>query len=367
MKIVTKVPGKLILLGEYAVLEGSSALVMTVNRFAKVIFTSSGTKTFTLQAPSIGIQNLQFSINAKGKVNFLTRLPQKIARKVNFFLSIFEFGIQLLKRNGKSVVSSEILLETCSFFHHNRTAKLGLGSSAALSVALIASLLAQGSQTPPNLDEIFQMALQAHRAAQGNVGSGIDIAASVYGGVLCYQIDPDSDHFKTEAVSLSVPEQLFMLPIWVGKSSSTSQLVKLFYQFKFQNQKKYLSFIDEMKYVANIGCRAFKEKNISEFLASIEQYNKLMRKLGEKIDAPIVSREHQKMTDIAAEMGIVYKPSGAGGGDIGVCFSESPALFAELKKEIHKAGFEPLDLTYEPHGLQIELKEVKACEDVTYS
>ena len=87
--------------------------------------------------------------------------------------------------------------------------KLGLGSSAAAAVAVAALLLhgpqagaapalnrRRGREPPPDaqaraprspaLDRrrVFAAALAAHRAAQGGRGSGYDVAASVWGGVV---------------------------------------------------------------------------------------------------------------------------------------------------------------------------------------
>src|SRR5690348_13891637 len=59
------------------------------------------------------------------------------------------------------------------------TRKLGLGSSAAILAASLAA--ASPKSSPP--DELFAKALSAHRAAQGG-DSGVDVAASVFGGIL---------------------------------------------------------------------------------------------------------------------------------------------------------------------------------------
>ena len=65
--------------------------------------------------------------------------------------------------------------------------KYGLGSSAAIVVAVISSILTiQGlAYERYNLDEIFKLSVIAHLKTQGS-GSGADIAAAVYGGWLQY-------------------------------------------------------------------------------------------------------------------------------------------------------------------------------------
>ena len=69
--------------------------------------------------------------------------------------------------------------------------KAGFGSSAAVVVAAIASVL-DFHGYKAGKDEIFKLATIAHYSAQGKIGSGFDVAASVYGGVFVYsRFDPE--------------------------------------------------------------------------------------------------------------------------------------------------------------------------------
>lgn len=72
--------------------------------------------------------------------------------------------------------------------------KTGLGSSAALTTALTASLLAFYSELSSThqlpLKTIHNLAQAAHCAAQGKVGSGFDVATAVYGSCLYRRFTP---------------------------------------------------------------------------------------------------------------------------------------------------------------------------------
>ncbi|RMZ87861.1 hypothetical protein DV736_g4921, partial [Chaetothyriales sp. CBS 134916] len=72
--------------------------------------------------------------------------------------------------------------------------KTGLGSSAALTTALTASLVAFYSKLPDAdrlpLKTIHNLAQAAHCAAQGKVGSGFDVATAVYGSCLYRRFTP---------------------------------------------------------------------------------------------------------------------------------------------------------------------------------
>ncbi|KAK5059821.1 hypothetical protein LTR84_009704 [Exophiala bonariae] len=72
--------------------------------------------------------------------------------------------------------------------------KTGLGSSAALVTALVASLLGFYSdgdvEETRQLQRTHNLAQAAHCAAQGKVGSGFDVAAAVYGSCLYRRFSP---------------------------------------------------------------------------------------------------------------------------------------------------------------------------------
>lgn len=71
--------------------------------------------------------------------------------------------------------------------------KTGLGSSAALTTALTACLLATYSPQPfaaETESRIHNLAQAAHCAAQGKVGSGFDVAAAVFGSCVYRRFSP---------------------------------------------------------------------------------------------------------------------------------------------------------------------------------
>ena len=51
---------------------------------------------------------------------------------------------------------------------------------------------------------------------------------------------------------------------------------------------------------------------------------------------------------------MTYKISGAGGGDLGIAFSQDVEALAALRAAVAAEGFLWVDLAIEPHGLLVE-------------
>src|SRR3954471_7989598 len=139
--MIASAPGKLILTGEYAVLDGAPAIVIAVDRRALA----------------------RRNATPHGSSPFLLAVADEIAARRG-------------TADPAAHAALEISVDSTAFYH--RLTKLGLGSSAAVTVA--ATALALGTVNP---EEVLPVALAAHARAQGPRGargSGADIAASVH-------------------------------------------------------------------------------------------------------------------------------------------------------------------------------------------
>jgi len=352
LKILSEAPGKLILLGEYAVLEGVPALVAAVNRFARVVLTAAPGDHFVVAAPVIDVGPQRFRLNADGRIEFL----QQPLEKLKFFGSIFESAVRVLRARRVPISPVQITLDTSEFFLRKGAAKLGLGSSAALTVALLAALFEQydpGSAANGNRAELFRTALFAHREAQGNVGSGVDVAACVFGGVLQYTLREENARQPAEVVPLTFPEDVLVLPVWSGKPSSTSALVNQFFAYKKENGNGYRKLLERLTGLTTSGVAAFREGNVSGFFSAVENYYRAMLDVGRVLETPIISPEHQSIAAAVRRRGGVYKPSGAGGGDLGIAFVQSARQLTQTASEVQKAGFDVVHLELGAPGVRV--------------
>ena len=265
MSIVASAPGKIVLAGEYAVLMGAPAICVAVDRRAVATLRESEDGECHLATPGFN-----------GEDRF--RLVDAVC--------------------GDGRPAQEIELDTRAFAEDG--VKLGLGSSAALTVALAAGL---GETT-----DVFAAALRAHRALQGGKGSGVDIAAAVHGGLIRYEMQ------DAKVQRLEWPEGLCMRVIWTGVPSSTrARIDKLALQEPRSSRSALLLVAPRM---AEAWASGDAQRILIEYLA----YIGVLRQFSVDHELGIFDAGHEELTDAAVTDGLVYKPAGAGGGDIGVLF-----------------------------------------------
>lgn len=95
----------------------------------------------------------------------------------------FRFVLGAIRR-FKSVLKHGFVLDIKSEMSH----QMGLGSSAAVTVAVLAALTAAVGR-PLDRRRLLEDGVQVIRRAQGGVGSGADVAAAVHGGLLYFQME----------------------------------------------------------------------------------------------------------------------------------------------------------------------------------
>ncbi len=344
MNITVEVPGKLVLIGEYAVLEGAPSLVMAVDRFARIVTVESSTERFTINSPPLQIFNANFAIDKYRNLQFIPPLSPEIRKKLSLFIHTFE----LLIRKDKEITALpplNITLDTNDFYLPETGQKMGLGSSAALTVGLVISLI---RRVNPNSEiirdpvRLYQICQEIHFAVQGNKGSGIDIAASCFGGVLRFQRNKRE---SPQILPLSLPEGLYLIPVWTGQSTSTRKFIGRVNRFKKSQTGKYRLIMNQLTEISSEGCLAYQGGEIISFLQCCQKYYLKLGELGKASGTDIISPCHSELAEIAAASGAVYKPSGAGGGDIGIAFTDSPKTAKKVSEIIWHSGYQTLNFS----------------------
>lgn len=335
-RIVASAPGKLVLLGEYAVLEGAAALVLAVDRRASVTLVPDGHDSWEIVSPTL---ELQARLQLRGdNATWIDKAPTELAW-IAILLARFP--------TAERLPPCRIELDSDAFYlgHDGARAKLGLGSSAALAVALLGALHAYANLAPPTLRE----AIAGHRAIQRGHGSGIDIAASLSGGLSRFQLDSDG----MRLAPMKLPDGLRWCCVYSGRPASTRAMLATVAGWREREPIAFAQSSRELATISSRGIDAMTANDAVAFLSSLHDYAGALARFGEAAGADIASRGHRAIAAIALDCGCVYKSCGAGGGDVGVTFAVEDTRLRAFAERVAQAGYPVIGLAEDPKGLAV--------------
>ena len=161
------VPGKIIVSGEYAVLNGAFAIVSTTDQKLKVSIKSTD-HDHHVYTTSIAKEHFPFLHDNGANIHWLASDPGSHGSLVQHAFKALELIPE--EKLYIAIDSSEFFISN----KKNKRIKLGIGSSAAVSVGLIKALSRYLKlQLPPEV--LLEKAYLVHRMFQNNLGSGIDV------------------------------------------------------------------------------------------------------------------------------------------------------------------------------------------------
>lgn len=301
--MIARAPGKIVLSGAYAVLEGAPSIVAAVDR--GVVADASRPAAFVTD-----------EVRAAIEAGVIDRAPW--------------FDASALRTSLPDGTSR----------------KLGLGSSAAILVASIAAVagerLLRGS-TGSLASEVFPLAYAAHRAAQPG-GSGIDVGASAHGGVITAKIRENKLEIAPHPLPAGTVVEVFASPV----SASTGDLIRKVRAFAAADPARYRRLLDA---AARGSHAAIAASTTAELVAAIGVQLDALAELGDASGAGIVTPEVAAIRLEAAAEGAIFGPSGAGGGDIAVYLGGAPS--SERIRSLARArGYDLLDLRVGAPGVE---------------
>ncbi len=85
----------------------------------------------------------------------------------------------------------------------------------------------------------------------------------------------------------------------------------------------------------------------------VDKYYYQLQRLGSEAGISIVSDVHRHIGQIVRDAGGIYKPSGAGGGDIGVAFTDNPAIRDTVRERLSSTGYQILPLSISAEGVHL--------------
>jgi len=345
---VASAPGKLVLFGDYAVLQGapSAATSLDVQARAQVDVTAGRDSVFIDLA---GGKAYDFVLEPGSPLRWIGEQP---ADRGALLAAVMDTCHDLAHLRG-TIPGLRISINTDEFFttSGHTTVKLGLGSSAAALVALTGALV-NALRIPLEQTSLINVCHAAHRRFQGGRGSGIDIAAAVLGQVVGVQLDKSQDYPKAQR--LDWPDGLFMLPVWSGNSASTPELVTRFEAFQARSPDAFESHLRNLTRFARQADVAWRGGLVAEILSALVGYDNALASLDYEAGIGINTAAHDKLRGLTERHGAVYKTSGAGGGDFGIVLTDSVTVRDAVDAELSSAGFMVLRRRLNVAGLVIE-------------
>ena len=343
-----RAPGKLILVGEYAVLSGAPAIAMGVNVWARARVTSAADRENLLFDLATG-ETFPFEIGPDARVRWSTRSPADRG-------AVVEAVVTTLGRDcGYGPVGSlglEIRLDTAAFQteRNGRTMKLGLGSSAAVLVALTGAVLAAWNLSP-TADELRRICCAAHRILQSGSGSGVDVVTSVNGGVV--GVWPGPAQSAPEVLGLSWPTGVHVLPIWSGDSASTQKMLRRYEAYQSGNSRAFQAHMAGLRSAAETAMAGWRNGDAPQVLQAVGDYDRALQAFDRDAGIGIYTVRHQDLRRLCEDSGAQYKVSGAGGGDFGLAWAGSAAVIEAVRLAAETAGYRVLDAPAAVSGLEV--------------
>ena len=328
MRIEASAPGKFVLSGEYAVLDGAPAICVAVDRRAVVTIEPHDGDRHLVRAPGFTAETGRFTADS-GQLTWLDN-----GRDFGLFETVWN-----VSRPASADSALTISLDTGVFRDPDSGRKIGLGSSAALAVALATALNSLGGGSAADA------AHAAHRLFQGGSGSGVDIACSMAGGIIEYRMAGQQSR------QAKWPDGLLFSVLWSGVAAETRDRVARFGDLADSPSR------NELSEASVLVAALFESGDTPAVVAALGEYVQALFRFDAAHELGIFDAGHRALAEQAAGAGVVYKPCGAGGGDIGVALATSRASLASFETIAARSGFSRIALSIDRSGAMLHDKD----------
>ncbi len=411
-QVQASAPGKLYIAGEYAVVDGSAAIVAAVNRYVTVMVDDENLPTLAQESRKYygvivsekeNYKPIFWTRSSDGSIEILG--DEKYAYVLAAMRVIDSYASECFAPNmGRKSYNLHISSELDDA---KSGRKYGLGSSAAITVATVRALC-KWYGLKPDVPTICKLSLIASSMVKRS-GSGGDVAASSCGGWILYRAydrewieselglikSGESDFSKLlrkkwprlEFKRINVSKTLKLLVGWTGSPASSAQLVssvessveggvessvssEIAHSFTYQDfcdqsevcvQKLAQSlenFSLEESLLEESSTRkssleksSLKESELNNISVCFAQNRELLQKLSALTGTLIETPKLTRLIEDAIFAGIPAKTSGAGGGDCAIA----------LTTIYEKNRIESMKSAWENHGimpLNIEVAQI---------
>lgn len=312
-------PGKMMIIGEYAVLEGVPALVAAVDR--------------------------------------RVRLRGALRPPPEPFASALPAEAEATRREAERVLGAlpaGLMLDVSAL--RSGSQKLGVGSSAAAAAVVAGWVLhAHGHplELPETRERALQLALAGHQAVAPR-GSGADVAACSLGGFVRFT---RSGSGAVEAVPAAWPTDLCVRVIWTGQQVRTSDMLDAVDGLRRRDGSALAASMAELRAAADAFMDALARGHVTDLIRSAGWYGEAMGRLGDLAGAPIVEERLRTIAELAQRHGGAAKPSGAGGGDVALALFPDDPSARRFEAACSARGLHVLHLGLGVQGIRVDGEE----------
>lgn len=301
MQVTASAPGKTILFGEHAVVYGKPAIAMAINKRTQVMLSPAKENKI-----KVNIRDLKINGYIDPKNNSIITDSNK--------KGILKYILCSLKK-----------VHDLSGLNINIDVNIpiggGLGSSAAVTVALIAAL---SKYNDLNLKKrkIAKLAHEVELEVQ-NSASPIDTSISTYGGLIYLKKD------SRDILSLDINHDMPVVIGYTSRRGDTGKLVEEVKLKKMRYPEIINPILDSIEDITNKACKAIRDNNKERIGELMNINHGLLDALG------VNTYELSNMVYAARKAGALgSKITGAGGGGSIVSYSpfESENVLNALKK-----------------------------------
>ncbi len=386
-------PGKILLLGGYSVLEkGNVSFVAAIDKRVYASIQLIGMEEVLFSIPQFGIF-FEGEIAREGLRFSASKDERQSAR---FVINAVEMTLRYLSAKGGKITGFKLTaMNDAAFGTAGR--KTGLGSSAAVTVAVIGALLTaygydlRNSKTKQIIHNLSQL---SHSVSQGKIGSGFDVASAVYGSIKYGRCSPSiiqkalkvkgkafakqiESNWGYSVFPLILPSEFLPIAAYTRYSAPTPQMVKRVMGYKGREAKTYNELIEEINRANIDALKALEEivlqkarskeyrKRLRERKGEFEQFQAhfndgrlLTKKLGELAKTDIESSKFTRLIQLSLQKGAyVCKLPGAGGGDsiVAVCLSEEERR--KLSRYWRSLKLGVLSIGFSEEGVRVETEK----------
>jgi len=344
-KIIVSAPGKILLLGAYAILERPNVgYVISVNKRVFVFVKERKDKKIIFHLPQFKI--LREGCFKEDRIFFKEKLNNQEKEFLKFLKSAVETFLILLSFKKKNFSGFEIKTFSDPAFGLGKE-KSGLGASAAVVCATIAALF-NFFGLKRDKEKILKLSHFAHFQAQGKIGSGFDISSALLGSQEYVRFSPSffekiknkfdllkllEKKWDFKIKKIDFPKNFFILfGNFKNLSTSSAEMVRKVIVFKEKKPMLYQKIISDLnranlKTIKSLEKLKFYyskdekkyQKELFIFKKNFKEAEKIKKKLGQKSGVEIEPKELSCLIKKSEKEGAFLATlPGAGGWD-GIC------------------------------------------------